>query len=215
MTAWNAAAFIGEALDSAFAQTRPPDEVIVNDDGSTDGTLEVVRGYGSRVAALTGPHRGQSDGKNRALDHATGDLIALLDADDLWLPHHLERLLAVLDDDPGVEAVFGATDEFVDEGGSDHTRVPRLGAVGPLLSGALLRRSLFDRVGRFRSGVELGDWMDWWSRATVAGVRHVELAEVSTRRRLHAHNTTVARVGRRDEYLRIVRERLAAKRQAP
>ena len=215
MTAWNAESFIAEALDSALAQTRPPDEIIVNDDGSTDGTVTVVQGYVDRVTLLPGQHRGQSTGKNQALARATGDHIAFLDADDLWLPHHLERLLAALDDAPEPDAAFGATDEFIDsDGTTDEARVPRLGAVGPLLSGSLLRRSLFDRVGVFLPGVELGDWIDWWSRATSAGARFVLLPEVLTRRRLHQHNTTLEQAGHRDQYLRVVRERLAALRRS-
>jgi glycosyltransferase involved in cell wall biosynthesis len=213
MTAWNAESFIAEALDSALTQTRPPDELVVNDDGSTDGTVEVVQRYGGAVTLLTSEHAGQSAGKNRALAQATGDFIAPLDADDVWLPHHLERLLGVFDDDPSLDAAFGATDEFVDAGGSsDVARVPRIGAVGPLLSGALLRRSLFDRVGGFRSDIGLGDWIDWWSRATSGDARFLLLDEVLTRRRLHRHNTTIERAGHRGEYLRVMRDRLAAKR---
>lgn len=215
MTAWNAESFIAEALDSALAQTRLPDEMVVNDDGSTDSTVEVVQSYGDRVTLLTGEHEGQSNGKNRALDQASGGFIAFLDADDLWLPHHLEHLLAAFDDDPSLDAAFGATDEFVDaDGASDDARVPRLGAVGPLLSGSLLRRSLFDRVGTFSPEVALGDWIDWWSRATSAGARVVHLPEVLTRRRLHQHNTTLEQVGERHEYLRVMRDRLAAQRRA-
>jgi glycosyltransferase involved in cell wall biosynthesis len=215
MTAWNAESFIAEALDSALAQTRSLDEMVVNDDGSTDRTVEVVQRYGDRITLLASEHEGQSTGKNRALDRATGDFIAFLDADDVWLPHHLEHLLAAFDGDPSLDAAFGATDEFIDaRGASDDVRVPRLGAVGPLLSGSLLRRSLVDRVGTFRPEVALGDWVDWWSRATSADARVVHLPEVLTRRRLHQHNTTMAQVGEHHEYLRVMRDRLAAKRRA-
>ena len=74
------------------------------------------------VTVLTGEHLGQSHGKNRALGRATGELIAFLDADDLWLPRRLDRQLAVLAEDPSIEAVFGATDEFIDAGGAEHVR---------------------------------------------------------------------------------------------
>jgi glycosyltransferase involved in cell wall biosynthesis len=92
---YNGADFIQDALDSVLAQTMAPDEIIVVDDGSTDNGLEIVENM-SRfhpIKILTKPNGGQSSARNLGIAHARGDMIALLDQDDVWYPHHLARLL--------------------------------------------------------------------------------------------------------------------------
>ncbi len=91
--AYNAEAYLREALDSAFAQTRPPDEVIVVDDGSGDRTPEIAASYGDRVRLLRQPNRGEAAARNTGVRVARGDLIAFLDADDTLLPRCLEAQL--------------------------------------------------------------------------------------------------------------------------
>jgi glycosyltransferase involved in cell wall biosynthesis len=93
--AYNAEAYLREALDSVFAQTRPPDEVVVVDDGSTDRTSEVAASYGDRVRLLRQPNRGEAAARNAGVLAARGALIAFLDADDTWLPRYLESQLRV------------------------------------------------------------------------------------------------------------------------
>ncbi len=94
----NMGAYVGDAIRSALSQTRPPTEIIVVDDGSTDDTREVASSFGSVVKLLHGPGRGSAISRNIAIMAATSDYIAFLDADDLWYPQHLElqigRMLA-------------------------------------------------------------------------------------------------------------------------
>jgi len=92
---YNGAPFIEQALRSVFAQTVPPDEIIVVDDGSTDDGPEIVRRLAMEhpVRLLSKPNGGQSSARNLGVAHAHGDLIAFLDQDDLWYPNHLEALL--------------------------------------------------------------------------------------------------------------------------
>lgn len=96
--AYNAAGHLERALDSALAQTMPDLEVLVVDDGSTDTTLDVARrvaARNSRVRVLRNErNEGVAVSRNRALDVARGEWIALLDADDAWLPERLEQMLA-------------------------------------------------------------------------------------------------------------------------
>ena len=97
---------IGRAIDSVLGQTRPPAEIIVIDDASIDGTLDVVRSYGDRVRVLHGTGRGAYVARNAAIRAATSPLIAFLDSDDVWLPRKLELQLPLFDD-PEVGVVFG------------------------------------------------------------------------------------------------------------
>ena len=92
---FNGQEFIQEALDSALAQTLTPDEIIVVDDGSTDDGLAIVQRMARShpIKILTKKNGGQSSARNAGIAHAHGDLIALLDQDDVWYPHHLATLI--------------------------------------------------------------------------------------------------------------------------
>jgi glycosyltransferase involved in cell wall biosynthesis len=87
--AFNAERYLGEAIASAMAQTLPPLEVLVVDDGSTDGSRAVAEGFGGRVRVLSGPNAGPSAARNRGVGEARGSWIAFLDADDLFEPGYL------------------------------------------------------------------------------------------------------------------------------
>ena len=94
--AFQAEATLGSALASVAAQTRLPDEVIVADDGSTDGTVELARGWYRHLpvqVVTTEANSGPSAARRRAIEASTGDVVALLDADDVWFPDHLESML--------------------------------------------------------------------------------------------------------------------------
>lgn len=95
--AYNAAVFIDEALEGVAAQTHQPDRVVVVDDGSVDGTGELLRRWEELgtlpLKVIRQENRGLSLARNRGIIHSPTDLIALLDADDVWEPFHLERIL--------------------------------------------------------------------------------------------------------------------------
>lgn len=94
-----------KTLDSVFAQTHPPHEVFVVNDGSPDGTAAVARSYGNQIIYLHQENQGQGAARNRGLERATGRSIAFLDADDYWLPTFLEKCVGFLAEHPEVVAV--------------------------------------------------------------------------------------------------------------
>ena len=100
--AYNSAAHIQRALDSVLTQTRPADEIIVVDDGSTDGTAEIVRSYGDKVRLIEQANSGASAARNAGILAATGDWIALLDADDEWLPEKLKMQTEFIERDTSI-----------------------------------------------------------------------------------------------------------------
>ena len=114
--AYNAANFISQALDSIALQTLAPREVIVVDDGSTDETVDTVRQWIAKantdalfpVHLLTQENCGAPATRNRGVLHATGQWIALLDADDIWEPEHLDELLQALKLDSAAIGAYGA-----------------------------------------------------------------------------------------------------------
>jgi glycosyltransferase involved in cell wall biosynthesis len=103
---WNREEWVARAIGSVLAQSYPRVELVVADDGSTDGTSGVVRSFGRSLTLLTQPHRGPYAARNLGLRHATGELIAFIDSDDAWYPDRLERQLPLLRD-PTVGLVFG------------------------------------------------------------------------------------------------------------
>jgi glycosyltransferase involved in cell wall biosynthesis len=111
--AFNSERLLGTAIESVLAQTRAPVECIVVDDGSSDGTADVAGRYGKQVRLLRGENRGAAAARNRGEEVARGEFLALLDADDRWLPERVERELEALDVRPDIDAVMCAT-EVVD-----------------------------------------------------------------------------------------------------
>lgn len=115
--AWNVEPYIARAIDSVLAQTRPPDEILVVDDGSTDNTPQIVRRYQGRVRYLHQPQTGAAEARNRGIAEATGHWIAFLDADDQWLPDKLARQMELLARNP--DLVWSYTNFFVHPVNSD------------------------------------------------------------------------------------------------
>ncbi len=92
----NAAPFLRATIESILQQTRPATEVIVVDDGSTDDSARIAASFGPPVRVIRQENRGESAARNRGIEAATGDWVAFLDADDLWLPTKLERQAEVI-----------------------------------------------------------------------------------------------------------------------
>jgi hypothetical protein len=166
MPLYNGREHCAAALRSVLAQTRLPDEVIVIDDGSSDGSLDVVRNVVSPlpVKLLEQPNRGQSAARNEAARVATGDLLAFIDQDDLWHPEHLAVLAAPFEDQPDLGWTYSDFDEidgasrtvthrYLAEHGVDVERRTLASFLGSdlmmLPSAAVIRASAFEAVGGF------------------------------------------------------------------
>lgn len=171
--AFNRAPYIEEALASVFEQKYPNIEVLVVDDGSTDGTYEVLKTHYERgkIKLLTHPsraNRGQSAALNLGLREARGELIAILDSDDMFAPAKLEQQAGFLESNPEVGMVYGQG-HAVDAHGNFLFEVPANGhseSGDPNLllldcymaipGGALIRKSVLDEVGFFEEAFRAG-----------------------------------------------------------
>jgi len=113
--AFNSGKTIRATVDSVLAQTRPADEILVLDDGSSDNTASILASYGSPLRLIRQENRGAASSRNRLCREARGDLIAFLDSDDLWHPAYLETQLRVLREFPQASASFLGHISFIDD----------------------------------------------------------------------------------------------------
>lgn len=220
--AFNAESYIGDAIESALAQSHCEQEVIVVDDGSTDRTLEIAERFVGRVRILHQSHGGPYTARNLGVSMAKGDWIALLDADDLWEPDKLEKQLELADSESDViytdRRNFGVSDH-VDEIQSDGVRLFDGDVFAPLLLGnfitlssAMIRRSVFTAIGGFSTesrGIQ--DW-DLWLRLSEAGRRFRLVPEALTRYRWHESQMSMDLPARALERVSVVQRALQTSR---
>jgi glycosyltransferase involved in cell wall biosynthesis len=204
-------AFLEEAIRSVLTQSIPPAEVILVDDGSTDGTATVARGF-PNVTLLHQDRLGQAAARNLGTSRATMPLLAFLDADDLWPSDKTQRQVEALAASPNVDIVFGHAIEFreVDRVGKP---IP-LGAPMPAyLPGAMLiRREVFWKVGGYSSNWSVGEGIDWYARAMDLDLTVSTLNDVVLHRRIHGQNLGRRARQAKTDYLRILRTVLSRRR---
>jgi glycosyltransferase involved in cell wall biosynthesis len=190
---YNGARFLPDAIASVRRQRCPPLEIIVVDDGSTDETSAVVAKLTPDVRYEWQSNQGPAAARNRGLELARGTAIAFLDADDWWSDDKLEVQVEYLTANPSVEVVIGLTQLIgpgaSSDGKTDLVPVGKPGIVTALGS-ALIRRSAFDRAGRFALSVGHAEDLDWFLRASEAGVSMVDLDQVTHYYRRHEQNLT-------------------------
>jgi glycosyltransferase involved in cell wall biosynthesis len=192
---FNGARFLREAIDSAIAQTYADVEIVVADDGSTDDSVAIVASYGDRVRGLRQANAGPSAARNLALRAATGEFVALLDADDRYHPQKLERQVGVLRARPDVSVVYCGW-RLVD---GDGRELPERGwprAEGDLLErlvlgnlfhpvSVVLRRQIVDAAGGFDERCPVNEDWDLFLRASRQGGRWTCIEEILCDYRIH------------------------------
>ncbi len=172
---WNREEYLGEAIESVLAQTYRDFEIVVVDDGSTDGTAELVGRYGG-VRYIWQPHSGISAARNRALEEARSELIAWLDSDDLYAPTKLEKQVAYLDAHPECQIVFCLPVGFsgIEYSNMTPSQQRLMDAYGAeykrCLPAACIRETLFAQQGHFLPGYRRGEDTEWIARICAGGI---------------------------------------------
>jgi glycosyltransferase involved in cell wall biosynthesis len=216
---YNGRKYLPEALESVCKQTLPATEIIIVNDGSTDGTAEYIDGLADeRIIVL---HRkrnsGQAAARNLGIEKSQGEYIALLDCDDLWEEEKLELQTATMISE-NADIVTTCFNEFFSPDISPETRSTTRLKEGPLTgpnnSNLLVRREVFHKTGLFNPAWRTGELLDWWSRVVEQKITHVEIDRILVRRRVHDHNLGRTAARDRKDYLAIVRQAMARKRAA-
>ena len=214
----NGALYIASAIESVLEQTEPPAELLVIDDGSKDETADIVSQFFNRgVRLIQQPPGGAAAARNAGVKLARQQLLAFLDADDLWTSTKLEQQCAELQSDPALDMVFGYVRQFVspDVGPATWARLrcPHEAIAGHLAGTMLIRRKSFERVGLFETEWAVGEFLAWYARAQLLHLREKMLPAVLLERRLHSTNQGVLKRSERGDYVRLMKKILDCRRE--
>lgn len=210
---YNGILYLAETLDSIARQSHPVDEVIVVDDGSSDGGPDLAVTH-PKVRLVRKEHSGIIPTLNRGLDEATGDLITFLDHDDRWLPGKTAMQIAFLRQRPEIDAVFGRARQFrmTEPRPGRAYEVPMEELDGVCKGAGMFRRRAFEQVGHLgsRGG---HDFLDWYTLGREAGLLFASMPEVVFERRQHFTNTgRLDRERHVQSYMATIRAKLARQR---
>lgn len=171
MPAYDTESYVGEAIESVLERADRLLELIVVDDGSTDGTAAIAASFGDPVRVIRQENRGPAPARNVAMAAARGAYVGFLDSDDLWVAERPDPRLAALDADPALAGAHGACRFFAVD--AEGARVPVLeaAATAPDMGTYILRRTVLDAVGGFDEAFRMAEDVDFLSRVREAGLR--------------------------------------------
>jgi glycosyltransferase involved in cell wall biosynthesis len=200
---YNYAAYVGEAIKSALAQTYSNFEIIVVNNGSEDNSLDVLREFESQIILINQSNMGQSGARNSGIEKSTGDLIAFLDADDVWEPTKLEKQILLLSEH--TQLVYCGISRFDSESGNvittetpkfkgscvlDFLTNPGTAVVLCGESTVLLTRELINKVGMFDTRLSISAGWDFYRRCSLQ-TNFDFVLESLARYRMHGKNLSL------------------------
>jgi glycosyltransferase involved in cell wall biosynthesis len=213
---YNCEKYLAEAITSVLTQTYQNLEIIVVDDGSTDGSAEVAKSFGSSVRYYFHTNRGLGATRNRGMELIKGDFFAFLDADDIWLENKLIHQLEFLQNNPEVNLVFGLTQQFIspelDEIIKSRIDCPPQPMSGYIPSALLGTKNAWMRAGKFDTNWKLGEFIDWYAKTMEIGLKSYMLPEIVFKRRLHTTNMGIRERQHRVDYIHILKASLDRRR---
>jgi glycosyltransferase involved in cell wall biosynthesis len=200
--AYQAAETIGDAVASVLGQTYPAAEMIISDDGSTDGLVDALQPFRHDVKLLRNRHRGPGAARNAALEAASGEFVVILDADDLYEPRRLEALAELIRGQPQLD--IATTDALLERDGEIIGRFYRDDFVFPVtdqrnailrrcfLFAPAVRRTRMEQIGGFDESQQIAPAEDWdcWMRLILDGAEAGLVPEALIRYRLHPGSLT-------------------------
>ncbi|MBD2084112.1 glycosyltransferase family 2 protein [Trichocoleus sp. ST-U3] len=194
---YNGEKFLSEVIFNVKTQEYQPLEIIIVDDGSTDGTAEVAAQFKNSIRYVYQDNSGPAAARNRVLSIAKGDAIAFLDVDDLWSEDKLKLQVGYLVDNPSVEIVQGLIQQMKLCQITTNNQPLFEPAYNPYsyinLGSAIYRRLVFDKIGLFDETLNYAEDVDWFIRAWENGISKVVLERVSLFYRKHEDNMTVGK----------------------
>lgn len=188
---FNSKQFLSDAVESILRQNYHPMEIIIVDDGSTDGTAKLQNSFGKQIRYIYQENRGPASARNTGIAAANGLFLAFLDSDDVWPSNKLNKKIDALVQDPNLDIVIGRTKCF--ESGSELSNkiiTEQSAVISVQLGSALFRKSVFDRVGLFNDQLRYSEDQDWFLRAREKGINMLVMDEITLYHRRHKLNMT-------------------------
>ncbi len=190
---FNGEAFLADAVKSVLKQNDQPIEIIIVDDGSTDTTANVAKGFEDRIRYFYQSNAGPPAARNKGLQLARGNVITFLDVDDLWSSHKLQLQLAHLRQDASREIVLGHTQLLRVTGVRNNKHKWEKWSAPELalsMGAASFKKSVFEKVGHFDDSHRYCDDIDWFMRARDLGIGILVHPDVTLYYRRHENNIT-------------------------
>jgi glycosyltransferase involved in cell wall biosynthesis len=216
---YNAGYYLTEALKSVLTQTIKPYEIIIIDDGSTDGSAQRVAQGCPSFRYFRQDNAGAGAARNKGVELARGDFFAFLDADDLWTEDKLRRQWDAFEKDPGLDLVFGYVKQFhspeLTQNEKDQIDIPIEIIPGNHAGTMLIRKEAFLRVGLFKPSLRIGEFVDWFARAVELNLKQIMLPDVVTKRRIHKTNLGRSHRDQRSGYVHALKAALDRRRSRP
>lgn len=207
---YNGEKYLSEAVESVLNQSFKPTQVIVVDDGSTDGTEAVCSRFADRIIYLKKKKGGAASARNLGIEKASGVYLAFLDADDIWLEDRLRNGILEMIEEEAPQMIFGMIEEFYSPDTDEDFR-KRCGCAteptkGLHLGTMLIRKEDFISVGALSTEYETGEFIDWFKKAEEKGLTYRVVSEVFMRRRIHYTNHGIVHKKNNDDYAKIIVE---------
>lgn len=188
---YNGARYLRTALESVFAQTYRPLEVIVVDDGSVDDSGVIAQSFDD-VRYIHQANQGVAAARNHGIEAARGEFFAFLDQDDLWIPEKLKLQIAYLLSHPDLGYTLTQQQFFLDPGATLPAwfRKELFSSVhtGWVLGTLVVRRTAFEKVDNFATGYSAASDGDWFFRAKAVGISMAVVPELLLLKRIHGAN---------------------------
>ena len=202
---YNGEKYLKDAIESVIFQSLPPSEIIIIDDGSSDGTAKIVASYGDRLKYVYQENCGIPASRNRGVKMATGDYITFLDHDDRFLEQTLEIQYGVFQKYQTAEIVFGhAYLAYPGKSESDVNSKELKKILQILLGCTMMKRSVFDRVGFFDESMLMAEDIDLFLRTKEAGIPMAIHEDVVLYYQKHETNITNNKIRSRLFYMRAI-----------
>ena len=189
---FNGGRFLSEAIESVLDQKNAQLEIIVVDDGSTDNTKKVAMSYRDTISYFYQENGGPAKARNLGLSKASGDFIAFIDADDVWVKNKLSMQLAQFEKNKSIGVVLGLTLKtiFLTKDELGNLALKQSSIFQLLLGSSLIRKSVFEKIGNLDEDLFIGDDTDWFNRVKENRIPIAVLRETVQYYRIHKDNIT-------------------------
>jgi glycosyltransferase involved in cell wall biosynthesis len=214
--AYNCERFIAEAVESVRRQEYEPSEIIIIDDGSTDGTSSCVKGLGEDIRYVYQTNKGPAAARNRGITISRGEVIAFLDADDYWPANKLKIQMERMNKNPEIEVVLGrikCTGLLTEEDRKIRFESADNTMISICLGSGVFRKSVFDRVGLFDESLRHYEDHDWLLRAREKDISMIILKDVTLYNRRNEYSMSRRKTRNDPSMIQILKKSLDRRRQ--